>query len=130
LATKILLVDDEPNALVALAKILSEDGYDVVMAGTEEQALAELGHSDFGFIITDLFLLRKRCMKLFKKIEGLEARTPVILASGRNDVDRYVAESRLPDVMRLSKPIEYEKLKRLLEDTDARGKEVLEAARR
>ncbi len=119
---KILLVDDEHNALVALAKILREDGYDVVMAGTEEQALAELGRWDFGFIITDLFLLRKSCMKLLEKIERLETRTPVILTSGHNDVDRYIEQTRLPDVMRLSKPIEYDELKRLIEQAEARSK--------
>ncbi len=129
MATRILLVDDEQNALVALAKILSEDGYDVVMAGTEEQALAELGRCDFGFIITDLFLLRKSCMKLLEKIEKLEARTPVILTSGHNDVDRYIDESRLPNVMRLSKPIKYDALKQLIEDAEARGKEAIEIAK-
>ena len=128
-ATKILLVDDERNALLALAKILSEDGYDVVMAGTEEQALAELGRCDFGFIITDLFLLRKSCVRLLERIEKLEANTPVILTSGHDDIDRYIDESRMPNVMRLAKPIEYEELKRLIEGAEAQGKETIETAR-
>ncbi len=118
---RILLVDDKRNSQLALAKILREDGYDVTVAGTEEEALNRLEHSSFDSIITDMFLFRKSCVRLLEKIGSLEVRTPVILASGHNDVDRYIDESRTPDMMRISKPIEYDELKRLIEDIEARG---------
>lgn len=121
MATRILLVDDKRNSQLALAKILREDGYDVTVAGTEEEALNRLERSSFDSIITDLFLFRKSCVRLLEKIGSLEARTPVILASGHNDVDRYIDESRIPEMMRISKPIEYDELKRLIEDIAARG---------
>ena len=121
LAMRILLVDDKRNSQLALAKILREDGYDVTVAGTEEEALNRLEHSSFDSIITDMFLFRKSCVRLLEKIGSLEVRTPVILASGHNDVDRYIDESRTPDMMRISKPIEYDELKRLIEDIEARG---------
>ncbi len=118
---RILLVDDKRNSKLALAKILREDGYDVTVAGTEEEALNRLEKSSFDSIITDMFLFRKNCVRLLEKIRSLEAPTPVILTSGHNDVDRYIDESRAPDIMRLSKPIEYDELKRLIENIEARG---------
>lgn len=120
LSKKVLVVDDERNALVALAKILKEDGYDVLVAGTEEQAMSLLNRWSFNFIITDLFLLRKSCVNLLNKIKGLEAPTPVILTSGHEDVARYVGELDLQGMMCLSKPIKYDELKRMIatiEDT-------------
>lgn len=120
LSKRILVVDDEHNALVALAKILREDGYNVVVAGTEEQAMDRLNHWSFDFIITDLFLLRRSCLNLLNKIESLDAHIPVILTSGHGDVDRYIGESHMPDMMYLSKPIKYDELKRLIGKIETR----------
>lgn len=122
MSKRVLLVDDEHNALVALAKILREDGYNVVVAGTEEQAMKRLNHWSFDFIITDLFLLHKSCVNLLKKIKNLDERVPVILTSGHEDVDHYIGESNFSEMMRLSKPIKYDELKRLIGMIEAGGK--------
>jgi len=122
LSKKVLLVDDEENALVALSKILREDGYDVAIAGTEEEAIDRLDEGSFDFIITDLFLFHRSCVNLLDKIKGLKERTPVILTSGHEDVERYIKESNLLDIMLLSKPIAYDQLKRLIEKMAKRGK--------
>jgi response regulator RpfG family c-di-GMP phosphodiesterase len=107
----VLVVDDEHNALVALAKILREDGYHVVVAATEEQALERLDHWTFDFIITDLFLLHHCCVNLLKKIKEMEPRIPVILTTAHGDVDRYIDESSLEGMIYLSKPIKYDELR-------------------
>jgi DNA-binding NtrC family response regulator len=107
-------VDDEKNALIALAKILREDGYHVVMASTEEQALDRLSNGRFDFIITDLFLLKTCCVNLLKRIKGLKPVIPVILTTAHGDVNRYLDESSLDGMLRLSKPINYEELMRVI----------------
>ena len=117
MSKRILLVDDEENALVALAIILQEDGYDVVIAGTEEQAISRLDQWNFDFIITDLFLFRKSCLDFLNKIKSLDTRTPVILTSGHDSAERYIEESQPLDIMLLSKPIKYDELKRLIDTT-------------
>jgi DNA-binding NtrC family response regulator len=118
---RILLVDDEHNALVALEKILSEDGYKVVIAGTEEHAISQLSQWNFDLIITDLFLLHKSCKNLLNKIRGLKARIPVILTSGHGDLERYIEDPQTLDMTPLTKPIEYAKLKRLIGKIEARN---------
>jgi DNA-binding NtrC family response regulator len=104
------LVDDERNALVALAKILREDGYSVVVASTEEQAMHRLNRRKFDFIITDLFLLSGCCINLLNKIKSLKPRIPVIVTTAYGDVNRYLDESSLEGMVRLSKPIDYNEL--------------------
>jgi len=117
----VLVVDDEHNALVALAKILREDGYHVVVASTEEQAMSRLGKWTFDFVITDLFLLHTCCTKLLNKIRGFEPRIPVILTTAHGDVDRYVDESSLEGLVHLSKPIKYDELKRVIGKIEAQS---------
>jgi CheY-like chemotaxis protein len=50
----ILVVDDEETALVALSKILTHDGYDVLSARNGQEALNYLRNKDVDLIITDM----------------------------------------------------------------------------
>lgn len=118
---KILVVDDEQNAVEALAKILREDGYQVAVACTEEQAMSRLDESTFDCVITDLFLLRKSCNKLLNTLRSREPRIPVVLVTGHENVDRYVSEYPLEEMTRLSKPIQYDELKRAIAAIQARS---------
>jgi DNA-binding NtrC family response regulator len=120
----VLIVDDEHNALVALAKILREDGYNVVVAANEEQALKRLNKWNFDFVITDLFLLHSCCINLIKKIKGFKRRIPIILTTAHEDVSKYVDESSLEGMMQLSKPIQYDELKRIIGSIEAQDEEA------
>src|SRR5215831_10298262 len=53
---KILLVDDEPDAVESMAAVLREDGYVVDCAGTAEDALERFRSETYHLLITDLFL--------------------------------------------------------------------------
>lgn len=50
---KILLVDDSPDSLVALSRLLMRRGYDVTPVTSAEDALKALDHSLFNLLITD-----------------------------------------------------------------------------
>lgn len=110
LGKRVLLVDDERNALVALAKILREDGYNVVVASTEEQAMHRLSRWRFDFVITDLFLLSGCCVNLLNKLKSIEPRIPVIVTTAHGDVNRYLEKISLDGMMCLFKPIKYNEL--------------------
>lgn len=117
------MVDDERNALVALAKILREDGYNVVVASNEEQAMNRLSRWTFDFIITDLFLLHSCCINLLNKIKSLKPRTPVILTTALGDVNQYLDQSSLEGMTCLYKPIKYDELKRIIGDIEAQSEQ-------
>jgi DNA-binding NtrC family response regulator len=119
LPKRILVVDDEHNALVALAKILREDGYDVVVAANEEQALKRLNRWSFDLIITDLFLLHSCCIKLLNKINSVKHHVPVILMTAHENIGEYINEASLEGMTRLFKPIRYDELKRIIGGIEA-----------
>lgn len=123
----VLLVDDERNALVALAKILREDGYHVVVASTEDQAMNRLSHWKFDLIITDLFLLKTCCVKLLSKIRNLKPHPPVILTTAHGDINRYLDETSLNGMLCLSKPIKYDELMRVIGTIEAQSADEAKA---
>ena len=49
----VLVVDDEKNMRLSLKTVLSDEGYDVALAETAEEALKYLAESDFLMVITD-----------------------------------------------------------------------------
>ena len=51
---KILFVDDEPNIRLTMPQILKMRGYEVTVAATVPEALAEIGKSKFDVLISDL----------------------------------------------------------------------------
>ena len=52
----VLVIDDEPSVADALELILSDSGYDVVVAMTGGDAVEELGKRRFGLVIADVRL--------------------------------------------------------------------------
>jgi two-component system, NtrC family, response regulator GlrR len=53
-AAKVLLVDDDPAVLSALARVLSAEGWQVITAANGEEALARLAEQQPDLMITDL----------------------------------------------------------------------------
>lgn len=123
LSKTVLVVDDEHNALVALAKILREDGYNVVVAANEEQALHRLSKDRFDLVITDLFLLHNCCVKLLNKIKNLKYHIPIILTTAHGNVEQYIDKSSLKSMKQLTKPIKYDELKRIIGTIEAEREE-------
>jgi DNA-binding response OmpR family regulator len=54
MSVKILVIDDEPSIVRALARLLRRSGYTVDTAGNGRQALAQLQAQPYDVIVTDL----------------------------------------------------------------------------
>lgn len=81
LTGRILLIDDHPDTLVALSRLLTRRGFDVTGAATGEEALTAARRSPFDLFISDLGLPDipgKELMPLLQKIQAL----PAIAVSG------------------------------------------------
>ena len=77
---KILIVDDEPDALVILRHILTRAGYSVVPAYGGADALRRIEKQDFDLIITDLAMPKVSGVEVIDRVKRDPARssTPIL----------------------------------------------------
>src|SRR6266567_4964302 len=108
---KILVVDDEPDAVESMAAILREDGYAVETAPTAEEALEKFRSETYHLVITDLFLPGKSGVDLTKAVhEGCPA-TAIVLITGHATVKTAVAALKRGASDYIKKPVNPKKLR-------------------
>ncbi len=78
-AMRILVVDDEPEILLSLEDLLTEEGFEVTTAGSGTEALEALERQMFELVITDLRMPPPDGLELLKRIKAQWPATEVIL---------------------------------------------------
>lgn len=91
--TKILIVDDDPDILVAIGAVLEARNYQVVTAGDGEEGLAKLKEERPDLMILDLLMPRKDGFAVCKELKDPRwskyGNVPIlILTSVREEVSR------------------------------------------
>lgn len=81
---KILIVDDEPDIIVLLAKFLRKSGYDVESAADGHEAFDKIQAWNPDLVISDVQMPVWDGFKLLKSLEDLhqQSKTPVLIISG------------------------------------------------
>ncbi len=80
---KVLVVDDQPEALQSTVDLFREMGYDVLQAGSGEDALQLLGRiPDIEVLFTDVFMPRMDGVHLGREARRLIPGINVVLVSG------------------------------------------------
>jgi CheY-like chemotaxis protein len=95
----ILLVEDNPNARLLLARILSSAGHEVIESENGEEALTLLKYHRIDLVVTDLAMPKMTGFGLIAEIRARWPRLPVILITG------YLSAQAARDI--LSKQIEF-----------------------
>jgi DNA-binding NtrC family response regulator len=111
---RILIVDDEPNAIKVLSAILSDAGYNVFESSSAEKALKILSKKDIDVVITDLKMPGKDGMYLFEYITGSYPDIPVIFLTAYGTVESAVHAMTLRAFYYFIKPPDYIKLKSII----------------
>ncbi|GLI39264.1 sigma-54-dependent transcriptional regulator [Geobacter hydrogenophilus] len=111
---KVLIVDDEPNALKVLAAILQEEGYSVFKAGDAAAAEQTLSKEDIDTVITDMKMPAKDGMQLMDFIAERYPDIPVIFLTAYGSVDSAVHAITRGAFYYFIKPPDYVKLKGIL----------------
>ena len=79
---KILIIDDEPNVLAALKRILEMKDFDVSVASNIDEAQATLAEEDFDILLVDVIMPGIRGPELVGKLLSEENRPAVFYTSG------------------------------------------------
>src|SRR5579871_5217559 len=82
-ATKLLIVDDLPENLLALEASIRDDGYSIYQASSAEQALALLLEHEFALAILDVQMPEMNGFELAELMRGTERtrHIPIIFVS-------------------------------------------------
>ena len=87
LKRKVLIVDDEPNIVTALDFLLRRSGYDVRVAGTGEEALAEIESYVPDVVLLDIMIPQKSgyevCQRVRERPEWRHIKIVMVSARGR-----------------------------------------------
>lgn len=112
---RVLLVEDDIVIRMATAEMLSDLGYQVVEAGSVEEASAAMRTESLQVLLTDLVLQDGNGMDLVKDVSETQPDMAVIIASGA-DLREHIEGSDLGrPVTGLAKPYDQHMLQRALE---------------
>jgi PAS domain S-box-containing protein len=90
MATKILIIDDEPANVRALTMLLESDGYEVLDAYDGEEGLAVFEANAPQIVLTDIRMPGIDGIEVLRRIKMANADTEVIIITGHGDIDSAV----------------------------------------
>ncbi len=87
MASKIMVIEDEPAILKALTEVLQMNGYEVASAVNGEQGLNTIADFKPDMILLDLILPGKNGFEVLKEVKASpeNSRVPVIILSNLGD---------------------------------------------
>lgn len=115
--TRVLVVDDNPDVLGVISKILSRVGYDVVSGRNGMEGLERYREKPCDFVLTDLDMPAMDGVTLARHIKTENPLARVVLMTGNalagGEVTRDAGECFIDDI--LYKPIRFKDLRTTLQ---------------
>jgi DNA-binding response OmpR family regulator len=89
---RILVVDDDPDVLVAVRRVLEEDGYEVVSTRSGQEGLNALAHEHFDLVVLDVIMPEMSGVEVCRRIRGNPTfvRMPVLFLTARGRPNEIV----------------------------------------
>lgn len=115
MSAHVLLVDDEPNQLVTIERILGREGHVVATARNGRDALEKMGHTGFDLVVTDLNMPVMDGMELLHEIETLATQPAVVVLTGYGTVQSAVEAMKHGASDYLIKPCNPDELKLVID---------------
>jgi two-component system response regulator (stage 0 sporulation protein F) len=111
---KILVVDDEEGARELFNTILSDEGYEVTLAVSGEDALSRLQSDAFDLVLTDIKMPGMDGLQLLQEIRKSGTKSDVIMVTAYGEVESYLKAMSLGAAEYINKPIRIKELKRIV----------------
>jgi len=108
---RILVVDDEPEIRAAVGEILSDEGYEIALAESAEEARMEVRAERPDLVLLDIWMEGEDGISLLREwSEDPALGLPVVMMSGHGTVDAAIEATRLGALDFMEKPISLAKL--------------------
>jgi EAL domain-containing protein (putative c-di-GMP-specific phosphodiesterase class I)/ActR/RegA family two-component response regulator len=115
---RVLIVDDEPALLRALARTLMQAGHDVASAGSGAEAVALLDRDHFDAVLSDIGMPEMDGFELLRAVRqrSVDLDLPVILMTGGPSLETAVKAVEYGALRYLMKPIDNDLLMKSVSD--------------
>ncbi|MGE4369078.1 MAG: EAL domain-containing protein [Burkholderiaceae bacterium] len=109
----LLLLDDEPNILRALSRLLRRDGYRILTANSPDHAFALLAENDVQVVVSDQRMPEMTGTEFFSRVKEIYPDTVRLILSGYTDLKSVTDAINRGSIYRfLTKPWDDEALRR------------------
>ena len=109
---KILIIDDEPEAVFMLSDFISARGFTTVTAKDGEEGLSKFDSEKPDLIICDIKMPKKDGFKFIQEMRASRKWVPVIFVTAVSDVESVMKGYNLEADHYLTKPVDLEDLLR------------------
>lgn len=116
MASKILVIDDEPEICRLFADVLTDMGYQVSTATEGRQGLAMIRDNPPDILFLDIKMPKTDGLKCLRRIRKTKRKLLVIIMTGYGDVKSAQEAMRLGADEYISKPFDLDQLKRLVNE--------------
>jgi DNA-binding NtrC family response regulator len=115
MSQRILIVDDDTDALEVFRTRLTHAGFEVETAESAERALARLDAFKPGLVVTDVRMGGMSGLELLERLRGAVAGLDVVVMTGHEDMETAVTAMRAGAFDFLVKPVDPKALQALAE---------------
>jgi len=84
---KVLIVDDEPDVVVAIEEFLRMEGYEVYSTTSPIEALEMIKKQKYHILLTDIVMPQMDGIELLTQVKQYDALTQVIMMTGYSTMD-------------------------------------------
>jgi two-component system nitrogen regulation response regulator NtrX len=108
MAESILIVDDEPAILTSLSKILEDEGYQIAVAKSGQEALTLLSADPPDLMMLDIWMPELDGLETLKLARELAPQVQVVMMSGHGNIETAVKAVKLGAYDFIEKPLSLE----------------------
>ncbi|MBV9479160.1 MAG: sigma-54-dependent Fis family transcriptional regulator [Acidobacteria bacterium] len=123
---KVLIVEDEENERNGLAELVSRWGYLTETASDGVEALEKVISWSPSIVITDLKMPRMGGMELIERLESQPQTMAVVVVTAQGTIDSAVQAMRMGAYDYITKPIDFNRLRTILQNASERHEDKLE----
>ncbi|MFO7738612.1 MAG: sigma-54 dependent transcriptional regulator [Desulfatiglandaceae bacterium] len=110
MARTILIVDDEANILQSLEGILSDEGFEIIRAGSGREALTKIEEEIPDLVLLDIWMPGKDGLETLTDIKRAYPSLQVVMMSGHGTIETAVRATKMGAYDFIEKPLSLEKL--------------------